>query len=194
MHFIDHTPQASGRPRWYAIQTRSNFEKAVDRELRSKEIHCYLPVLQEVHRWKDREKLIERPLFPGYVFASFADERAVRLQVMCTNGAVRILGGATAIEPIPESEIANVRRLLASGEGAFAHPYLREGCRVRVKRGPLKGVEGILERFSSRARLVLSIELLSRSVATEIEIRDVEPVAQSWQSRPEVPGLSLANR
>jgi transcriptional antiterminator NusG len=194
MRLTEHSPQASERPHWYAIQTRSNFEKVVDEELRSKEIHSYLPVLREVHRWKDREKLIERPLFPGYVFASFADERAVRLRVMCTNGAVRILGGTTAIEPIPEWEIANVRRLLERGEGACAHPYLREGCRVRVKRGPLKSVEGILERFNNRARLVLSIELLSRSVATEIDVRDVEPVAQPWHPHPVVDGLRLAHR
>src|SRR5271157_362679 len=137
---IDDNPLGAGDAQWYAIQTRSNFEKIVDGEMRSKGIESYLPVLRGMHQWKDRRKLIEQPLFPGYVFSSFVDGHAARLRVLRTSGVVRILGSGTSIEPIPETEIAGVRRLLTSGMGAFVHPFLREGDWVRVKRGPLENV------------------------------------------------------
>jgi transcription antitermination factor NusG len=160
--------------RWYAVQTRSNFEKVVHEELLAKDVECYLPLLSETRQWKDRKKEIEYPVFSGYVFARFTDEPDVRLRVLRSYGAVRILGSATGIEAIPEPEIENVRRLLASGARAFLHPFLREGMKVRVRRGPLRGIEGLLVRFRNQDRLVLSIDLLSRSVATEVDARDVE--------------------
>jgi transcription antitermination factor NusG len=161
-------------PCWYAVQTRSNFEKVVHSELLAKNVECYLPLLSETRQWKDRKKQIEYPVFPGYVFARFGDEPDVRLRVLRSYGAVRILGSAASIEAIPEPEIENVRQLLASGARAFLHPFLREGMRVRVRRGPLRGIEGLLVRFRNQDRLVLSVDLLSRSVATEINTRDVE--------------------
>lgn len=145
-------------------------------ELTAKHIENYLPVVQQLHQWKDRRKMVEVPVFPGYVFSRFRDSSQTRLQVLRTAGAVRILGQADQIEPIPDYEIESIRRLLKANVPCFAHPFLREGAWVRVKRGPLKDLEGLLVRLKSKTRLVLSISLLSQSVATEIDIVDVEVV------------------
>lgn len=162
------------RPRWYAVYTRSNFEKRVAAELDARPIENYLPLVSEWHQWKDRKKLVEAPVFAGYVFARFADSPQNRLRVLQTAGTVRILGQREQIEPIPDREIESIQRLLKANVPCFAHPFLREGAWVRVKRGALKDLEGLLVRVKSKTRLVLSITLLSQSVATEIDISDVE--------------------
>jgi transcription antitermination factor NusG len=164
--------------RWYAVQTRSRFEKVVRAELMEQGIEQYLAVFEDVHQWKDREKVVELPLFSGYIFVRFQDVEAARLRVLRTNGVVRILGAGGAIEPIPSKEIDSIRQLLLSGNGCHPHPFIREGCWVRVRRGVLAGVEGRLVRVKSQTRLVLSINLLSRSVATEVDTRDVEPMLE----------------
>jgi transcription antitermination factor NusG len=169
-------PVAAGRPRWYAVYTRSNFEKRVATELAAKPIENYLPVVQEWHQWKDRKKLVEVPVFPGYVFARFADSTPNRLQVLHAAGTVRILGQREQIEPIPDREIESIQRLLKANVPCFAHPFLHEGAWVRVKRGALKDLDGLLVRVKSKTRLVLSITLLSQAVATEIDISDVEVI------------------
>lgn len=145
-------------------------------ELTGRGVENYLPLFREVHRWKDRKKLVDLPVFPGYVFARFPDTNESRLRVLKALGVVRILGPGARIEPVPDAEIEAVRKLLGSGVAAFAHPFLREGAWVRVKHGPLKGVEGLLVRVKSQARLVLSVNLLSQSVATEIDAADVAVV------------------
>ena len=166
-------PQA-GDPRWYAVHTRSNFEKRIASELLAKKIENYLPLIREVHQWKDRKKLVELPVFPGYVFVRFADSSKKRLEILKTAGTVRILGQGERIEAVPDPEIESIQHLLKSNVPCFAHPFLREGAWVRVKRGPLKDLEGLLVRMKSNTRLVLSVTLLSQSVATEIDVSDVE--------------------
>jgi transcription antitermination factor NusG len=164
------------RPCWYAAHTRSNFEHRVAAELAGRGVENYLPLFREVHRWKDRKKQVDLPIFPGYVFARFADTSECRLRILKALGVVRILGPGERIEPVPDAEIEAVRKLLGSGVAAFSHPFLREGDWVRVKRGPLKHVEGLLVRVKSQARLVLSVNVLSQSVATEIDAADVAVV------------------
>jgi len=159
---------------WYAVHTRSNFEKRVALELDRKGLETFLPAFHETHRWKDRRKTVEVPYFPSYVFVRIEDAPERRLDVLCTTGAVRILGQANRIEPIPEPEIDRFQRLVASNLSAFAHPFLKEGASVRVKAGPLQGIEGLLVQFKNRNRLLLSLNLLARSVATEIDLCDVE--------------------
>lgn len=168
--------QSSGLPCWYAVHVRSNFEKRVAGELAAKGVESYLPAVTEIHNWKDRKKQIETPLFPGYVFTRFSDTGASRLTVLRTAGAVRILGNQDSIEAVPDTEIESIQRLLQSNAALLTHPLLQEGSMVRIRRGPLKDVEGLLVRVKSQARLVLSVKLLSRSVSTEVDVRDVEAV------------------
>ena len=159
---------------WYAVRTRSNCETKARLILSGKGIETYLPTFREVHQWKDRKKVVEQPLFPGYLFARIADCRETRLSVLSSNGVVGILGRGERIEPVPDKEIEAVRRLLCSNTPCQAHPLLQEGAWVRVKRGSLKNIEGLLVRLKNQTRLVLSITLLSQSVSTEIDASDVQ--------------------
>jgi transcription antitermination factor NusG len=161
-------------PQWYAIYTRSNFEKRVAAELSSKGVEAYLPTVTETHRWKDRNKQVDVPVFPGYVFVRFVDSPENRESVLRATGVARILGQGSTIEAVPDVEILSIQRLLLSKKALFLYPYLREGSRVRVIRGALRGIEGLLIRIKNENRLVVSIELLSQSVATEIDTRDLE--------------------
>ena len=161
-------------PKWYAVRTRSNYEKRVSASLAEKRVEHYLPSFPEVHQWKDRKKLVEQPLFPGYVFTRLVDSRESRLCVLCINGVVSILGQGDRIEAVPDREIDAVRRLLESSAHCQAHPLLQEGAWVRVKRGPLTNLEGLLVRLKNQTRLVISIALLSQSVSTEVDVSDVQ--------------------
>jgi transcription antitermination factor NusG len=165
------------------VQTRSNFEKKVGEELRAKNVEAYLPVVRQVHRWKDRNKELNVPLFPGYIFVRMAACDASRLQVLRTGGAVRILGNGRTIEPIPECEIDAVRRLIHSKLPFATHAFIREGDLVRVRRGPLAGVEGLLLRIKSQHRLIISVNILCQSVATEVDAGNVEPIRHPAHSR-----------
>jgi len=171
-------PTGFPEQRWYAAQTRSRFEKVVRVEFISRGIEHYLPTFKNVHQWKDRKKLVELPLFTGYFFVRLENTEAARLQVLRTNGVVRILGLGGVIEPIPDREIEAIRQLLISGVRCGTHPFIREGAWVKVRRGPLAGIEGRLVRAKNQTRLVLSVELLSQSVATEVDAWDVEPALE----------------
>ena len=160
--------------KWYAVRTRSNCEKKVSSLLTEKGIENYLPTFTEVHHWKDRKKLVSLPVFPGYLFTYMADSRETRLSVLRVDGVVNILGQAQKIEAVPAHEIQAVRHLLESAAHVCAHPLLREGAWVQVKRGALKGLEGLLVRVKNQTRLVLSITLLSQSVSAEIDASDVQ--------------------
>jgi transcription antitermination factor NusG len=144
------------------------------RDLESRGVESYCPSIREIHQWADRKKIVERPLFPGYVFAHFLDSAETRLRILRSAGAVRILGGSGIIEPIPEVEIDSIRKTLDSGRPFARHPFLREGARVRVRRGALKNVEGTLMKIKNDVRLVLSISLFARSIATEVDLKDIE--------------------
>jgi transcription antitermination factor NusG len=163
---------------WYAVQTRSNFEKLVSADLAAKGIDTYLPCWTEVHRWKDRQKRVEMPLFPGYVFARFSDSNANRIEVNKTVGVARILGCGRAIEPVPDSELEGVRAVVSSSARYSVHPLLKEGSRVRIRHGPLRDLEGRLVRFKAGLRLVISVGLLAKSVAVEVDTQDVEVLCQ----------------
>lgn len=164
---------------WYAVRTRSNFERRVATDLITRGLEIFLPSFREVHQWKDRKKIVEQPLFPGYLFTHMADSAEMRLAILKVPGAVQILGQGQSIEPVPDEQVEAVRAILAANVSCFAHPFLREGSRVRIRRGALKGIEGFLVRFKNQFRLVLSVELLSQSVATEVDIQDVEPLGCS---------------
>jgi len=160
---------------WYAVKTRSNYEHRVAQDLMQKGIECYLPIFRQLHHWKDRAKVVEVPVFRGYVFTSFEDGPVARLAIVRSDGVASILGMAGTPTPIPDDEIESVRHMLSKTSGrCLVHPLLVEGAWVRVRRGALKGMEGVLTRTKSQTRLVVSITLLSQSVSADVSVADVE--------------------
>jgi len=158
---------------WYAVYTCPRHEKSVALQMERQQVPCFLPLYKSVRRWKDRQKQLELPLFPGYVFVQMALKD--RLQVLQTSGVVQLVSvnGKPAI--LPDSEIDDLRNGLTANVSTQFHPYLSVGRRVRVHSGPLAGLEGILVRRKDKFRLVLSIHLIKRSVALEVSETDVEP-------------------
>jgi len=161
-------------PRWYALRTRSRHEKVVRDQLDKQGIEPLLPTVKRLSQWKDRKKEIEVPLFSGYCFVRFAQQD--KLPIQNVTGVVEIVGSGSRPEPIPEEEIEALRRLMSSVLPYDPHPYLREGMRVEVVRGPLQGVYGILLRKEKRHRLVLGVHLIQQAAAVEIDVKDVMPV------------------
>ncbi len=162
--------------RWYAVHTRSRFEKKVKDELSAKGIEVYLPLVEEPHQWKDRQKWCRLPVFSSYVFVHIQNRPASRLQILTAAGTVRILGQGGGIEAIPDAQIESIRSVLASGIPFVHHPFLRCGARVRVRDGAFAGVEGILTMVRNQRRLVLSVEMLCQSIAVEIDAARVEVI------------------
>ena len=167
-------PEANGNPRWYAVRARSRHEKLVRDRRAALGIEHLLPTVHRLSQWKDRKKEIEVPLFSGYCFARFGWPD--RLAVQTVSGVVGIVGGGQRPEPIPDEEIDALKALMASELRYDAHPYLREGMMVEVRRGPLEGVRGILLRKAKRHRLVISIHLIQQAAAVEIDASEVVPV------------------
>ena len=163
-------------PRWYAAYTSANHEKRVAEQLGVRAVEHFLPLYSSVRRWKDRRVMLELPLFPGYVFVRMALRE--RLQVQTVPGVARLVGFDGTPAALPDEEIGALRTSLGSAAGAEPHPYLTAGRRVRMKSGPLAGMEGVLLRRKGSFRLVISIELIQRSVAVDADAADVEVVAQ----------------
>ncbi len=173
---IDTTMQED--PDWWALYTRHQHEKAVAEMLSAKGFEVFLPLYDSQRRWKDRKMTISLPLFPCYLFVRGGLDR--RLQVLTTPGVHMILCKGDDAAIIPDDEIQAIRRVVEGHFRVEPHPFLKCGERVRVKQGALAGVEGILVRKKNMYRLVLSVDLMARSVAVEIDASDVEPVkAQS---------------
>jgi transcription antitermination factor NusG len=151
---------------WYAVRVRSQHEDVVAMHLRVRGVEAFLPLYRRRRRWSDRFKEIELPLFPGYVFCQFDPNN--RLPVLTVPGVVHVVGAGKTPLPIDEAEITAIQAALKSGLPAQPAPFLEIGQRVRIENGPLCGIEGILLGFKGHHRLVLSITLLQRSVAVEI--------------------------
>jgi transcription antitermination factor NusG len=162
---------------WWAVYTRHQHEKAVAQVLSSKGFEVFLPLYDSVRRWKDRNKTLSLPLFPCYVFVRGGLDR--RLQIVTTPGIHTILYTGERIAFIPNDEIDSIRRVVDSPLLVEPHPFLRCGEKVRVTRGSLEGVVGVLVRKKSLFRLVLSVEMLAQSVSVEIDASDVEPEKDS---------------
>jgi transcription antitermination factor NusG len=158
---------------WYAVYTRAHLENRVAYHFLESGITHYLPLFQEMHQWSDRSKHLAVPVFPGYLFARFCASSRDRVAVLSTFGVVRILGRNGRPDPIPDSELDAVKRLLATGEACRSGRDLMAGTWVRVVRGPLRGVEGRLVRHKSRARLRVTVSMLNQSVEAEIDAHDV---------------------
>jgi transcription antitermination factor NusG len=165
---------------WYAVHTRYQHEKNVARALAGKQFEVFLPLYAAIHRWKDRDKQLSLPLFPCYVFLRSPLERWQ--PVLATPGVHSVLGFGGKRSMIPSSEIEAVRRMVESPLKAQPHPFLKCGDRVRLRAGPLQGLEGILSRKKNLWKLLVSVEMLQRSVAVEVDASMVERV---WVSKPE---------
>jgi transcription antitermination factor NusG len=159
---------------WFALYTRHQHEKVVAEMLTAKGFEAFLPLYDSMRLWKDRKKTISLPLFPCYVFVRGPLER--KLAMISTPGVHMILYRGENVALIPGEEMQAIQKAV---DGPFAvepHPYLKCGERVRVKRGSLEGVEGVLVRKKNLYRLVLSVNMVAQSVAVEIDAADVEPV------------------
>jgi transcription antitermination factor NusG len=157
---------------WYAVCTRHQHEKAAARVLEYKEFEVFLPLYQTRRRWQDRIRELSLPLFPGYLFVREEHQRL--LPILTTPGVCRIVSCGDRPAPIPFSEIEGIRRVVESTLRIEPHPFLKSGDWVRVKCGPIAGVEGILLRKKNVARLILSVEMLGKSAAVEVDGSDVE--------------------
>ena len=159
---------------WYALRVRSNFEKVVQTGLRNRDIEEFLPAYEKKSRWSDRIKKIERSLFPGYVFGRF--DAANRLPILMIPGVVHVLGNSAGPIPVDEEELQAIRRTVQSGLLVMPWPYLTIGDQVVVEEGALSGLQGILVRVKDGVRVVVSLTLLQRSVAVELDRNCVRPV------------------
>lgn len=152
---------------WFALQVRTAYEKKVATHLNGRGYEPFLPLRPSRRRWSDRIKETKVPLFPGYLFCRI--NIAKRLPILTTPGVVRIVGNGRGPQPVDEVEVAAIQTLIRSELTSQPWPFLKIGERVTIERGPLRGVEGILLEFKGGHRLVLSVTLLQRSVAVEID-------------------------
>lgn len=166
---------------WFALQVRTRFEHAVATYLDGKGYEWFLPLYKCRRRWSDRIKELELPLFPGYAFCRF--DPLNRLPVLTTPWVVQVVGIAKTPIPIEESEIAAIQRAVQSGLATEPWPLLEVGQRARVEYGPLAGLEGTLLDFRGHHRLLLSVTLLRRSVAVEVDSADVTPIPEPHRRR-----------
>ena len=169
---------------WCALYVRHQHEKTVAQILSNKGIETLLPLYSAERQWKDRVKELSLPLFPCYLFLRNEYER--RLEILTTPGVHGLVGIGGRATPISQPEIDAVRQIIKKGVRVEPHAYLRCGDWVRVKTGPLEGIEGVMVRKKNQTRLVISVELLQKSAAVEVDISMVEPLAH------QSPGVSFS--
>lgn len=160
---------------WFAIQTWPRHEKKVAAELREKGVSVFLPLFCEKRRWSDRQRFLESPLFPQYAFVRIPQNPSERIAVLRTIGVRGFVGKRGAGLPVPDCEIEAIRTVLAQGVPFNPHIFLNVGKRVRIRGGSLDGVEGVLTAINNDATLVVSVELIQRSLAIRIAGFAVEP-------------------
>jgi transcription antitermination factor NusG len=180
---LDRSEKTQGQPGhgWHALYTRHHHEKSVARTLVAKGFTVFLPLYSAPRQWKDRTKIIALPLFPCYVFIQGGVRRY--LDIVTTPGIHSLVCSAGTPALISPREIASIRRAIERCAKIEPHPFIRRGDRVRVKAGPLEGIEGILVRKKNFSRLVLTVELLGQAAAVEVDVSMVERVASPHKIR-----------
>jgi transcription antitermination factor NusG len=172
----DPVPAASAAlESWYALQTHARHEKIVAQRLQERGVTAFLPLMTEVHRWSDRKKVVQVPLFGCYVFAKIAAESQERLRVLRVHGVLALVGDQGEGTPIPDEQIEAVRTLIQRKMPWSPHPFLKVGQRVRVRSGALAGVEGVLVSNNGDRTLVINVNAIQRSLAVRVEGYEVEP-------------------
>lgn len=165
-------PDTEKTSHWFALRTKSRHEKLVRDRLESHGVEQLLPTIRRINQWKDRKKEVEAPLFSGYCFVRFPLQE--KMPILRIAGVVEIVGGGNRPEPIPDEEIFALKTLMDSTLRYDSHPYLQEGMKVEVRRGPLEGVQGILLRKNKQDRLIIRVHLIQQAAAVEIDEVDVE--------------------
>lgn len=178
------TGEIVSRREWFAMRVRTNYERTFSRALEFRGFSSFLPTYQKARAWSDRIKQIHQPLFPGYVFCHLNAQE--RVPALSAPGAMSFVGIGTCPAPIPEGEIESLKTLINSFQ-VKPWPFLRLGQKVRIEKGPLSGVEGVIEAFRSGYRIVVSIELLQRSVAAELEGNWLTPLIDAIDRFPKSP-------
>jgi transcription antitermination factor NusG len=178
-------PLAGSDP-WFVLTVKPRHEKAVASHLAVLNLEAYLPLYRSLRRWSDRKKIVEACLFPGYVFCRF--DRRDRLAVLNLPSVTSLVSFGDAPAPVPDTEIDAVRTVLASRRPAGPWPFLESGQRVRIRSGAMEGLEGLLVNQENCWRVVVSISLLQRSVAVEIDRDMVEPVRTTRAARSQTAG------
>ena len=161
---------------WFAVWTRSRQEKVAASMLETLGVPHFLPLKSEIRQWSDRKQTVHVPLFSGYLFVKMNPTRDSRLQVLKAPGIAGFVGNSSGPLPIPDRQIEDIRTVLAQRVECSVLPLLTEGDCVRVATGPLAGVEGLLLRGNSTSRLLISIEMLHKTLAVSVSRDDVEPI------------------
>jgi transcription antitermination factor NusG len=174
--------EALVQPLWYAAYTRANHERRVADQLVERGVENFLPQYESVRKWNDRKVRLQMPLFPGYVFVHLALQN--RLKVLEVPGVAYLVGFGGRPAAVPEGEFEKIRGFLKQGFRAEPHPYLEAGRRVWVRSGPLEGMEGIILRRKNSCRLVISLEVVRRAMAVDVDSRDVEVLPQGREAAP----------
>jgi len=159
---------------WYALHTRPRHEKLVVQRLTDRGVETFLPLVTETHRWSDRKKTVQLPLFSCYVFAKFIPNRTERLNVLRVSGVLGLVGSGGEGASIPDEQIDAVRTLVENELPWTSHPFLKIGQRVRIRGGAMEGLEGILVSRNGNETLVISIDAIQRSLAVRVEGYQVE--------------------
>lgn len=166
------TPHGPEVVSWYAIRTRHRHEKKAADELMRRAIDTYLPLYGTLRKWKNGRHLVHMPLFPGYAFVRIASRD--RLDVLRVPGVVDLVGSNGRPIPVEEAEITSLRQALAQGKCAEPHPFITRGRRVCIMAGPLAGLQGIVVRRKGHVQVVVSIELIRRSVLVETDLMELD--------------------
>ncbi len=162
--------------RWYALHTRARHEKAVERRLRDQGMETFVPTAVEVHRWSDRKKKVEVPLFSCYVFVRCALSEEDRTHVYRIESVHGFVGTRGSSLPIPDEQIESIQKVLTQTAPWRSYPFLKVGQRVRVRGGAMDGVEGVFLSENGDHSLIISVDAIQRSMAVRIDGYDVEPV------------------
>jgi transcription antitermination factor NusG len=180
---------------WFALQVRTRHELGAANLLRGRGYAPFVPLYQCRKRWSDRVKVVDAPLFPGYLFCRLNLQN--RLPVLMTPGVIQIVGYSRVPIPVDEDEINAIQTMVAAGLPTQPWPFLQVGDRVHIERGPLRGLEGILLEVRGAQRLVLSVTLLQRSVAVEIDstsVKSLRPTSPSAQIHARPSALQAASK
>jgi transcription antitermination factor NusG len=161
---------------WFAVQTRPRYEKKVALELQEKGIESFLPLHSVKHQWSDRKQGVFLPLFPGYTFVRISPAQNLRVAVLRTNGVINFVGARGTGTLIPDGEIEAVQTILKENIPVKLYPYLKVGRAVRIRGGCLDGITGILTKINGDQSLIISVELIQRSLAMRVTGYDIEPV------------------